>query len=362
MATVPFSAGRAARPAALQLAPARTSAAAQRTGAGSCGVCTARRAVRRVDHLPHPVLVGRRVAAAVAQQRHGHARDAGQEDLVEGLLQRVQAGHAQDRVDVPVEDDPHHGRRALGDHHPVALLLAHARRPVRLQAPQSRQSRPSCVVLGRAGVGVAQAMRQQQQPAIGRERPPPAPARRPWPGRPSSSRRRPRAGPARPATPGLGPPSRGGPAAPSGPSSAPSPRPDGAVARGPRPRQGTAFRWAVSAAAVGGSGADGRPKRDSLGCRGDGAKAKLKSRRALCGVPIAAAGSAAGPKRQRPTDTSSHNTRAGRSKDRSATAVAGRRPGLPRPATANRSPMRPDSGLVAPCQEGLDGHGRLLDA
>ena len=79
--------------------------------------------MRRIDHRADPVDVGRRVAAAGFDQRHGHARDAGQQDLVERLLQRVEARHAQHRVDVPAEDDLHHRGRAFGDHHVVAERL-----------------------------------------------------------------------------------------------------------------------------------------------------------------------------------------------------------------------------------------------
>src|SRR5690242_3097844 len=58
-----------------------------------------------VDHLGDPVVIDRGAPAVARQQRGGHAGDAGQEDLVDGLFQHVQAGHADDGVHVAADND-----------------------------------------------------------------------------------------------------------------------------------------------------------------------------------------------------------------------------------------------------------------
>ena len=72
--------------------------------------CAGGRRVLKLDHVAHPVFVDRRRLALARQQRYGDARDAGQQYLVDGFFQHVQAGDAQDGIDVPAEDDLHDDR------------------------------------------------------------------------------------------------------------------------------------------------------------------------------------------------------------------------------------------------------------
>ncbi len=57
-----------------------------------------------------------------------------------------------------------------------------------LQAPQRAAVEPELVVIGRAAFGVLQAVRQQEQPPLERNRRPPGRTRTRWPATPSSSR------------------------------------------------------------------------------------------------------------------------------------------------------------------------------
>ncbi len=75
------------------------------------------------DHLGDPILVDDGVAAVARQQRDRHARNAGDQDLVDCLLEHVQAGDADDRVHVPADNDLEHDRRVFGHEHLVALVL-----------------------------------------------------------------------------------------------------------------------------------------------------------------------------------------------------------------------------------------------
>ena len=52
------------------------------------------------DQLADPVVIDRRAPAVARQQRRRHAGDAGQQDLVDGLFQDVQASDADDGIDV----------------------------------------------------------------------------------------------------------------------------------------------------------------------------------------------------------------------------------------------------------------------
>ena len=62
-----------------------------------------------------------------------------------GFFQRIEAGHAQDGVDLAAEDDLQHGRRAFGDQHAVALPQGLGPQRLSAHAPQSRQSQPGGV-------------------------------------------------------------------------------------------------------------------------------------------------------------------------------------------------------------------------
>ena len=119
--------------------------------------------------LEHPVVIDRRAPAVARQQRRGHARDAGQQDLVDRLLQHVQAGDADDRIDVAADDDLQDDRRAFGDQHLVAQLLGLALEVGDGAGAALPAVEAELVVVGRAALGVLQAVRQQQQPALERD-------------------------------------------------------------------------------------------------------------------------------------------------------------------------------------------------
>ena len=125
-----------------------------------------RRRRLQVDQLEHPVVIDRRAAAIARQQRRGHARDAGQQHLVERLFQHVQAGDADDGIDVAADDDLEDDRRAFGDQHLVAEVLG-----LDLEVGDGAGAalpaiEAELVVVGGAALGVLEAVRQQQQPAL----------------------------------------------------------------------------------------------------------------------------------------------------------------------------------------------------
>ncbi len=111
-----------------------------------------------VDHLPDGVGLGRRVAATVAQQRNGHAGNAGQKDLVERLLEHIEAGDAQHGINMPAENDLHDGRRALGDQYPISLASRVGPQFGQTARPAIFAQQPGRVVLGRTYLDASQTM------------------------------------------------------------------------------------------------------------------------------------------------------------------------------------------------------------
>ena len=183
------------RPPSGPARPARTAAPPPASGGCTCASAAPAGAAGHWIISSHPILVDRRVAAVARQQRHGHAGDAGQQDLVDRLLQHVQAGHAQNGVHVAADDDLHHDRRAFGHQHPVAQSLRRASgnrrccRPRTARNPgRTRRIRPGSL---RRASGSAAATANAGQAA----RLPPVRARIPRPRQPSSSRRSLRAAP-----------------------------------------------------------------------------------------------------------------------------------------------------------------------
>src|SRR5216683_7609598 len=79
----------------------------------------------QVDKFRYPVLIDRRTTAIARKQRSGNARDAGQQKLIERLLQHVQTGDANDGIDVAADDDLEDYRRPLGDEYLVAEVFGH---------------------------------------------------------------------------------------------------------------------------------------------------------------------------------------------------------------------------------------------
>jgi hypothetical protein len=120
----------------------------------------------QVDQLGDPVVVDGGAAAVARQQRRRHAGDAGQQHLVEGLFEHVQAGDADDGVDVAADDDLEDDWRPLGDEHLVAELLG-----LDLEVGDGAGAallavEAELVVVGGAALGVLEAVRQQQQAAL----------------------------------------------------------------------------------------------------------------------------------------------------------------------------------------------------
>ena len=113
-----------------------------------------------------PVVIDRRAAAIARQQRRGHARDAGQQDLVDRLFQHVQAGDADDRIDMAADDDLEDDRRAFGDEHLVAQVLGLGLEVGDGAGPALAAIEAELVVVGGAALGVLEAVRQQQQAAL----------------------------------------------------------------------------------------------------------------------------------------------------------------------------------------------------
>ncbi len=83
---------------------------------------------------------------------------SGQEDLAEGLFQRVEASRPEDRVGLAAEDDVDHRRRAFGDQHLVAFLPGHGAELREAARPAIAAREPVLVILGLAPGGVAEAM------------------------------------------------------------------------------------------------------------------------------------------------------------------------------------------------------------
>jgi len=128
-----------------------------------------RQAVATEAHrLQQPVEVQGGVAAAVAKQRNRHARHADRLDPRENLLERREATGADERLDLPRLDHRRHRARALGDQRDVTESLRLGQQFVdgAAPAPPAEQSQP--VEDGGARVGVAQALRKQQQSAVER--------------------------------------------------------------------------------------------------------------------------------------------------------------------------------------------------
>ncbi len=125
-----------------------------------------RRCCLEVDQLRHPVVIDRRAAAVARQERHRHTRNAGEQHLVERLLQHIQAGHADDRVNVPADDDLEHDRRAFRNEHLAAQVLRLRLEVGHRAGPAFSAIQPKLVIVGRAALGMLEAMRQKQQPAL----------------------------------------------------------------------------------------------------------------------------------------------------------------------------------------------------
>ncbi len=121
------------------------------------------RPVGRLDHLANPILGGLGVLAGVGQQGTGQAREPAEEDLLQGALQRVQAGDAQQRIGPIGQDHLHHDRRALGDEHLVAQALGRGPETGQPACAAVLAQQPDLVIGGRALLGASQAVWQQEQ-------------------------------------------------------------------------------------------------------------------------------------------------------------------------------------------------------
>src|SRR5205085_2798729 len=77
----------------------------------------------QVDQLGDPVVIDGGAPAVAGQKRGRHARHAGQEDLVEGLFEDVEAGDADDGIDMTADDDLQDNGGPLRDEDLVPQLL-----------------------------------------------------------------------------------------------------------------------------------------------------------------------------------------------------------------------------------------------
>ena len=121
-----------------------------------------------LDHSPDPVFVDAGVAAVTGQQRDRHAGDARQQNLVDRLLQHVQARHAHDRVDITADDDLEDDRRTLGDEHAVTHLLGEATKISNAARSARFAIEAELVVFGGATFRMFEAMRHQKQTPVRR--------------------------------------------------------------------------------------------------------------------------------------------------------------------------------------------------
>ena len=123
-----------------------------------------------VDDVPDPVDVDRRVLAVVLQQRD---RDAGNRrgfHVGKGALEDRQAADADDRVDLARLNQRHDQRRTFGDEHRVAEALRFLLQILNRAQAALLAEQPELVERRRALVFDAQALGQQQQPAVERNR------------------------------------------------------------------------------------------------------------------------------------------------------------------------------------------------
>src|SRR5207249_1848479 len=124
-----------------------------------------RRGGLEVDQFGDPVVVDGGAAAVAGQQRGGDAGDAGEEDLVDGLFEDVEAGDPDDGVDVSADDDLQDDGGALGDEDLVAEVLGAGLEVGDGAGAALAAVEAELVVVGGAALGVREAVGQQQQPA-----------------------------------------------------------------------------------------------------------------------------------------------------------------------------------------------------
>jgi hypothetical protein len=108
------------------------------------------------------------IAAVATEQRHRHAGNAREQDLVDRLFEHVQARDADDRIDVARHDDLQHDRRAFAHQHLVAELFGLRAEVADVACPALLAVEAELVVVRGAALRVLQAVRKQHEAAVER--------------------------------------------------------------------------------------------------------------------------------------------------------------------------------------------------
>ena len=89
-----------------------------------------------------------------------HAGNASEQDLVDRLFQDIQTSYANDRIDIAADDNLHDDRRTFGHQDFVAEFFADGSIVGNAARPTLLAIQPELIVIGRATLGMLQAMRQ----------------------------------------------------------------------------------------------------------------------------------------------------------------------------------------------------------
>ena len=115
------------------------------------------------DHVPNPGFVDTGVSAVAREQRNGHARDTSQQNLVDGFFQHIQTCHANDRIDIPANNNFQDHWRSLGHKDFVAHLFGFGSKVGDAASTAFLAIHTKLVVVCRASLGVLQAVRKQEK-------------------------------------------------------------------------------------------------------------------------------------------------------------------------------------------------------
>ena len=132
------------------------------TASGLCG-----RHVRCPNHLVDPGLVHLGIAAIAAQQWYRHAGNAGQQYLVDGFLQHVQACDSHHGIDVTADDDLHDHGRTFRNQHAIAHLFGQSAEVGDAAGSTFFAVHAELVIVGRTTFGVFEAVGKQEQSSLG---------------------------------------------------------------------------------------------------------------------------------------------------------------------------------------------------
>ncbi len=140
------------------------------TSSRSCAEIEAARLVvaGEVDVIPDPVEIDGGIDAVVLEQRHGDAGNGRGFHVGKRALQHAEAAHADDRLDLPGLDERHDDRAAFRDEHRVAEPLGFRLQILDRAEPALFAEQAEFIERRGAFALHAQALRQQQQPALER--------------------------------------------------------------------------------------------------------------------------------------------------------------------------------------------------